>query len=59
MRLSVAAAAAVPAQRSAAEQPHALDKAGSPLLKALPEYERQFQFHVGQARALAEATQLR
>lgn len=41
------------------EQRHRLDAAGSPLLRALPDYQRQFQEHLLQANARHEASQQR
>ena len=38
---------------------HRLDSAGSPLLRALPDYQRQFQEHLLQATARHEASQQR
>ena len=40
-----------PASAMDEEVPHALDNASSPLIRALPQYERQFRWHlkVGQA----------
>ena len=39
-------------------EPHALDEAKSPLIRALPDYERQFRYHLAQAGALFEASQV-
>jgi autophagy-related protein 11 len=39
--------------------PHPLDTAPSPLLRALPEYHRQFQQHLWEAEAAAEASAAR
>lgn len=38
---------------------HRLDSTGSPLLRALPDYQRQFQEHLLQATARHEASQQR
>ena len=57
--VSAVSVTAEPAGSTTVQQPHALDRASSPLLRALPEYERQFAFQLARARALAEATQLR
>ena len=35
--------------------PHALDAAASPLVRALPQYERGFRDHLAEAAALASA----
>lgn len=35
-------------------QPHMLDAAQSPLVRALPDYERQFRHHLAHARAVHE-----
>ncbi|KAL4447174.1 hypothetical protein ABPG77_007207 [Micractinium sp. CCAP 211/92] len=40
-------------------QRHRLDSAGSPLLRALPDYQRQFQEHLLQGNARHEASQQR
>ena len=42
-----------------AQQRHRLDEAGSPLLRLLPDYQRQFQAHLLQANAAHEASQQR
>lgn len=39
--------------------PHPLDTASSPLLRALPEYHRQFQEHLREAEAAADASAAR
>ena len=44
---------------SAANEPHVLDAAGSPLVQALPQYERLFRGHVELAVAVRSATQQR
>lgn len=38
---------------------HRLDSAGSPLLRALPDYQRQFQEHLLQGNARHDASQQR
>ena len=42
-----------------AQQRHRLDSAGSPLLRALPDYQRQFQEHLLQGNARQDASQQR
>lgn len=37
--------------------PHPLQKALSPLIRALPDYEQQFQHHLREGRAFWDATQ--
>jgi hypothetical protein len=41
------------------QQHHKLDYAGSPLVRALPEFQRQFEQHLQQGSAIAEASQRR
>jgi hypothetical protein len=41
------------------QQRHRLDEAGSPLLRLLPDYQRQFREHLLQANARHEASQQR
>ncbi|KAK9786296.1 hypothetical protein WJX73_002901 [Symbiochloris irregularis] len=40
-------------------QPHTLDAAHSPLIRALPEYERQFRHHLAHSQAALESCQAR
>ena len=42
-----------------AQQRHRLDAAASPLLRLLPDYQRQFSQHLLQANACHEASQQR
>ncbi|KAK9846399.1 hypothetical protein WJX81_003004 [Elliptochloris bilobata] len=44
-----------PAPDAALHAPHALDAAASPLVRALPQYERGFRDHLAEADALASA----
>ena len=39
-------------------EPHTLDAAPSPLIRALPDYERQFRFHLARAQAVLESSQV-
>lgn len=52
-------AAAEPAEPSPARNPHPLDDAPDPAVKALPSYERQFRHHYHRGAAVYEATQAR
>ncbi|KAK9820447.1 hypothetical protein WJX72_010464 [[Myrmecia] bisecta] len=49
----------VPAPQSVRYEPHMLDEAGSPLVRALPDYERQFRYHLTKAQAHCEGSQQR
>ena len=51
--------AAVANQPLISYEPHTLDGAASPLIRALPEYERQFRDHLTRAQAVWEASQVR
>ena len=51
--------AAVPPPGSIQYEPHALDSAPSPLLQTLPNYERQFRYHLQKAQAHLEVSQQR
>uniref|UniRef100_A0A1D1Z8U2 Autophagy-related protein 11 n=1 Tax=Anthurium amnicola TaxID=1678845 RepID=A0A1D1Z8U2_9ARAE len=46
-----------PSPPSAARDPHPLDDAPDPALKALPSYERQFRFHFHRGQAVFKRTQ--
>jgi hypothetical protein len=48
-----------PTSRSIQYDKHPLDSAPSPLLRALPAFERQFRAHVHRANAFAEAGKAR
>lgn len=50
-------AAADPPPPSAARDPHPLDDAPDPALKALPSYERQFRFHFHRGQAIFNLSQ--
>ncbi len=50
---------AVPPPGSIQYEPHALDSAPSPLLQTLPNYERQFRYHLQKAQAHLEVSQQR
>ena len=50
---------AVPPPGSIQYEPHALDSASSPLLQTLPNYERQFRYHLQKAQAHLEVSQQR
>lgn len=49
----------VPPPGSIQYEPHALDSAPSPLLQTLPNYERQFRYHLQKAQAHLEVSQQR
>lgn len=50
---------AVPPPGSIQYEPHALDRAPSPLLQTLPNYERQFRHHLQKAEAHMVVSQQR
>jgi hypothetical protein len=57
--LDVCPCRAVPAPGQVRYEAHMLDAAASPLVAALPQYERGFRDHLAAGRAYAEATQVR
>ncbi|KAF6176528.1 hypothetical protein GIB67_007911 [Kingdonia uniflora] len=48
-----------PPSPSSSQNPHPLDDAPDPALKALPSYERQFRYHYQRGRAIYDSTQLK
>ena len=50
---------AVPPPGSIQYEAHALDNVPSPLLQTLPNYERQFRYHLQKAKAQLEVSQHR
>ena len=52
-------ACAEPVPGSIQYEAHPLDAAPSPLLRALPAYEREFRAHVSRGRAFADAAEAR